>query len=89
MLLGASGSGKSTLLNILGGLDVASSGRVYFQGRDITHAAEDELTQFRRHNVGFVLPLIEVGDPGALEIVVDLLTTAAVQVRPWANESGQ
>ncbi len=54
VLVGASGSGKSTLLNILGGLDVASSGRVYFQGRDITYAAEDELTQFRRHNVGFV-----------------------------------
>jgi putative ABC transport system ATP-binding protein len=54
VLLGASGSGKSTLLNILGGLDVASSGSVYFQGRDITCAGEDELTQFRRHNVGFV-----------------------------------
>jgi putative ABC transport system ATP-binding protein len=54
VLLGASGSGKSTLLNILGGLDVASSGGVFFQGRDITHADEDELTQYRRHNVGFV-----------------------------------
>jgi putative ABC transport system ATP-binding protein len=54
VLLGASGSGKSTLLNILGGLDVASSGRVFFQGRDITDADEDELTQYRRHNVGFV-----------------------------------
>jgi len=54
VLLGASGSGKSTLLNILGGLDVASSGRVFFRGRDITHADEDELTQYRRHNVGFV-----------------------------------
>jgi putative ABC transport system ATP-binding protein len=54
VLLGASGSGKSTLLNILGGLDVASSGRVFFEGRDITHADEDELTQYRRHNVGFV-----------------------------------
>jgi putative ABC transport system ATP-binding protein len=54
VLLGASGSGKSTLLNILGGLDVASSGRVFFQGRDITDADEDQLTQYRRHNVGFV-----------------------------------
>jgi putative ABC transport system ATP-binding protein len=54
VLLGASGSGKSTLLNILGGLDVASSGRVFFRERDITHADEDELTQYRRHNVGFV-----------------------------------
>jgi putative ABC transport system ATP-binding protein len=54
VLLGASGSGKSTLLNILGGLDVASSGRVLFEGRDLSLADEDELTQYRRHNVGFV-----------------------------------
>ena len=54
VLLGASGSGKSTLLNILGGLDVATSGQVVFEGRDITDANEDELTQYRRHNVGFV-----------------------------------
>jgi len=54
VLLGASGSGKSTLLNILGGLDVASSGRVFFRGQDITDADEDHLTQYRRHNVGFV-----------------------------------
>ncbi len=54
VLLGVSGSGKSTLLNILGGLDVASSGQVFFEGRDLTEADEDELTQYRRHSVGFV-----------------------------------
>ncbi len=54
VLLGPSGSGKSTLLNILGGLDVATSGQVLFEGRDISEAGEDELTQYRRHNVGFV-----------------------------------
>ncbi len=54
VLLGVSGSGKSTLLNILGGLDVASSGQVFFEGRDLTAADEDELTQYRRHSVGFV-----------------------------------
>jgi putative ABC transport system ATP-binding protein len=54
VLLGVSGSGKSTLLNILGGLDVPSSGRIFFEGREITEADEDELTQYRRHNVGFV-----------------------------------
>ena len=54
VLLGASGSGKSTLLNILGGLDVPTSGRVIFAGQDLTDADEDELTQYRRHNVGFV-----------------------------------
>jgi putative ABC transport system ATP-binding protein len=54
VLLGPSGSGKSTLLNILGGLDVASSGRVLYRGRDLTAADEAELTQYRRHHVGFV-----------------------------------
>jgi putative ABC transport system ATP-binding protein len=54
VLLGASGSGKSTLLNILGGLDVASSGRVSFEGLDLTEASDDELTQYRRRHVGFV-----------------------------------
>ena len=54
VLLGASGSGKSTLLNIIGGLDVPTTGRVYFRGRDITAADERELTLFRRDHVGFV-----------------------------------
>ena len=54
VLLGPSGSGKSTLLNILGGLDVPSSGRVVYRGRDLTAADERELTEYRRHHVGFV-----------------------------------
>lgn len=54
VLLGPSGSGKSTFLNILGGLDTATEGQVLYQGWDITHATERELTEYRRHNVGFV-----------------------------------
>jgi putative ABC transport system ATP-binding protein len=54
VLLGASGSGKSTLLNILGGLDIPTSGHVYFRGREITHASDAELTRFRRQCVGFI-----------------------------------
>lgn len=54
VLLGASGSGKSTLLNILGGLDVPTSGRVFFGAHELTDAADDELTAYRRHHVGFV-----------------------------------
>jgi putative ABC transport system ATP-binding protein len=54
VLLGASGSGKSTLLNILGGLDVPSGGRVFFEDSELTEASEDELTNYRRHHVGFV-----------------------------------
>jgi putative ABC transport system ATP-binding protein len=54
VLLGASGSGKSTLLNILGGLDVPTSGGVFYRGRDLSHATETELTRYRREHVGFV-----------------------------------
>jgi len=54
VLLGPSGSGKSTLLNILGGLDVPTSGSVRFLDHDLTVGDERELTRFRREHVGFV-----------------------------------
>jgi putative ABC transport system ATP-binding protein len=54
VLLGASGSGKSTLLNILGGLDVPTSGTLSYRGEDLTHATEDQLTRFRRDSIGFI-----------------------------------
>jgi len=54
VLLGASGSGKSTLLNIIGGLDIPTSGSVMFRDFELTRADTDELTQFRRAHVGFV-----------------------------------
>jgi putative ABC transport system ATP-binding protein len=54
VLLGPSGSGKSTLLNILGGLDVPSSGRVFYRDRDLAIADEAALTEYRRHHIGFV-----------------------------------
>ncbi len=54
VILGASGSGKSTLLNILGGLDVPTSGSVTFRDHDLSSADEDERTLFRREHIGFV-----------------------------------
>ena len=54
VVLGASGAGKTTALNILGGMDTATSGRVLVAGRDITHASEAELVEYRRTDVGFV-----------------------------------
>jgi putative ABC transport system ATP-binding protein len=54
VLLGASGSGKSTLLNILGGLDVPTSGQLHYKGWELTDANERTLTLFRRNCVGFV-----------------------------------
>jgi putative ABC transport system ATP-binding protein len=54
VLLGASGSGKSTLVNILGGLDTATDGKVFYREKDLTRANDRELTEYRRHHVGFV-----------------------------------
>jgi putative ABC transport system ATP-binding protein len=54
VLLGPSGSGKSTLLNILGGLDVPTSGEVIYDGQNLTKADEGALTAYRRTHVGFV-----------------------------------
>jgi putative ABC transport system ATP-binding protein len=54
VVLGPSGSGKSTLLNILGGLDVPTSGTVNYRDHDLTAAGDAALTRFRREHVGFV-----------------------------------
>lgn len=54
VLLGPSGSGKSTLLNIIGGLDHATAGHVWFRDRDIITFDDDALTEYRRSSVGFV-----------------------------------
>lgn len=54
VLLGPSGSGKSTLLNIMGGLDRASSGHLFFKGLELTGLDERRLTAYRRKSVGFV-----------------------------------
>ncbi len=54
VMLGPSGSGKSTLLNILGGLDVPTSGTVRWRDHDLSNAGEKELTRYRRAHVGFV-----------------------------------
>ena len=54
VLLGPSGSGKSTLLNIIGGLDVPTSGQVFYRDTELTRADEAALTNYRRHHVGFV-----------------------------------
>jgi putative ABC transport system ATP-binding protein len=54
VLLGPSGSGKSTLLNIIGGLDVPTSGQVFYRDIELTRADEAALTDYRRRHVGFV-----------------------------------
>ena len=82
VLLGASGSGKSTLLNIIGGLDVPSSGRLSFRGKELTTATEAELTSFRRRSIGFVFQFYNlISSLTALENV-QLVTDIAVNPMP-------
>ena len=54
IVLGPSGSGKSTLLNILGGLDIPTTGEVFYRDHNLTAADERALTEYRRDHVGFV-----------------------------------
>lgn len=54
VLLGPSGSGKSTLLNIMGGLDQATSGQLFFKDIELTALGDTDLTAYRRRHVGFV-----------------------------------
>ncbi len=54
VIVGASGAGKTTLLNILGGMDTLTSGHIYLEGRDISRLNQKELTEYRRHDIGFV-----------------------------------
>lgn len=54
VVVGPSGSGKTTLLNMLGGMDSVTSGTITLDGREISKFSEKELTQYRRHDIGFV-----------------------------------
>ena len=54
VIVGPSGAGKTTILNILGGMDTATSGTIYVDNVDITKFNENELTKYRRDDVGFV-----------------------------------
>ena len=81
-VVGRSGSGKTTLLNILAGLDKPTSGQVLFENRDIAAMNEHDLTEIRRHKIGFVfqsfglLPLLS-----AFENVELPLRIAGVRTR--------
>jgi putative ABC transport system ATP-binding protein len=82
VLLGASGSGKSTLLNILGGLDVPSSGTVHFGTQELSGADEAVLTRYRREHVGFVFQFYNLIPSLTVRENVQLVTDIAPQSMP-------
>ena len=77
VLLGASGSGKSTLLNILGGLDEPTSGKVFFNGTEITAFGDRDLTRYRRDHIGFVFQFYNLIPSLTAEENVALVTEIA------------
>ncbi len=70
VIVGPSGAGKTTLLNILGGMDLLSSGKVMLDGKEISALTQKQLTEYRRHDVGFVFQFYNlIGNLTALENV--------------------
>ena len=76
-IVGTSGSGKSTLLNMIGGLDVPSSGKVIVDGRDLATLKDEQLTIFRRRKIGFIfqnynlVPVLNVYENIVLPVELD------------------
>ena len=76
-IVGSSGSGKSTLLNMLGGLDKLTSGDVYINNKKLGDMKDEELTIFRRRNIGFIfqnynlVPILNVYENIVLPIELD------------------
>jgi putative ABC transport system ATP-binding protein len=79
VILGPSGSGKSTLLNILGGLDVPSSGTVHYRDHDLTAADDAARTTYRRDHVGFVFQFYNLIPSLTARENVALVTDIAVR----------
>lgn len=76
-IVGTSGSGKSTLLHMIGGLDIPTSGQVIVDGQELSHMTDEELTIFRRRNIGFVfqqynlVPMLNVRENIILPVKLD------------------
>lgn len=76
-IVGTSGSGKSTLLNMIGGLDVPTSGSVKVKGKELADLNNEQLTIFRRRNIGFIfqnynlVPILNVYENIVLPVELD------------------
>ncbi len=95
-LLGRSGAGKSTLLNVIGGLDVADEGTVLVQGRELQRLSDDERTDLRARQMGFVfqsfnlIPTLTAAENVALPLVLggERLPAAAVAAESMLAKVG-
>lgn len=88
VLLGPSGSGKSTLLNILGGLDHATEGRVWFDDTELTQMTDRGLTKYRRDHVGFVFQFYNLVPSLTARENVQLVTDVAPDPMPAEEALG-
>lgn len=76
-VVGTSGSGKSTLLNMIGGLDRPTSGSIFIRGRNLLDMKDEDLTMFRRRNIGFIfqnynlIPVLNVYENIVLPVRLD------------------
>ncbi|MFN4216967.1 MAG: ABC transporter ATP-binding protein, partial [Brevinematales bacterium] len=74
---GPSGSGKTTLLNIIGCLDVPTAGEVIYDGKSLHHLKENELSEYRKNNIGFIfqsynlIPVLTVLENVELPMIID------------------
>ncbi|MGN1377157.1 MAG: ABC transporter ATP-binding protein [Dorea sp.] len=81
-VMGASGSGKTTLLNVLATIDQVTAGHVYYGDTDITELSEDELSEFRKKNLGFVFQEYNLLDTLTIEENIILALTLQNKRRP-------
>lgn len=93
-IVGASGSGKSTLLHLVGGVDKPTSGKVYVNGEDIYKLTDDDLSIFRRRNIGLIyqfynlIPILNVEENIVLPLSLDNRTIEKEKIDNMLNLLG-
>ena len=89
-IMGASGSGKTTLINLMATIDAVTSGHIFYEGKDITSMKEDELSEFRKENLGFVFQDFNLLDTLTIkeniELALSLCETSKKEVERRTRE---